>query len=402
MGHGDGVERRAKSIRLFFVHDGQRFKETLTLNGKPLAPTAPNVLHARRVAAEIRKRIELGTFELAEFFPDSPRAVAPAKASATFGQMCDLWLASKGRLATKTRNQYRNALEVWKGLLGAETLIERLTHGTVAAKVGSHTWASNKLLNNYLICLRGVFALASRELGISDPTEGIENARHQAVPPDPLSAEERELVLADMRRHYSAAIVAYFEFQFFTGLRPEEAIALRWSDIDWNHGTARIERAKTAGDVHPLKTYQARDVDLVERALAALRTMRPLTFMRGVEVFLNPVTCEPWHDERSQRDHYWKPALRRCGIRDRRAYQTRHTYATVALMAGVNPAYISRQLGHRSAKMLFDVYAKWIDGADRGRERAKLEAATSPQEVPQNQESPGRRDWTRTNSPWKT
>ena len=57
------------------------------------------------------------------------------------------------------------------------------------------------------------------------------------------------------------------------------------------------------------------------------------------------------------------------------AYQTRHTYAANALAAGVNPAYIARQMGHKNAKMRFSVYAKWGDGADRGREKAKLEAA---------------------------
>ena len=99
--------------------------------------------------------------------------------------------------------------------------------------------------------------------------------------------------------------------------------------------------------------------------------------MTGEEVFYNPVTCRPWHDERSQREHYWQPAIKRLGIRMRRAYQTRHTYATMLLMSGVNPAYVSRQLGHANAQMLFRVYAKWIDRADRGREMAKFEASLS-------------------------
>jgi integrase len=30
-------------------------------------------------------------------------------------------------------------------------------------------------------------------------------------------------------------------------------------------------------------------------------------------------------------------------------------------------------MGHKNAKMLFTVYSKWIDGADRGQELAKLE-----------------------------
>jgi hypothetical protein len=102
------------------------------------------------------------------------------------------------------------------------------------------------------------------------------------------------------------------------------------------------------------------------------------------------------------------------GIRNRRAYQTRHTYATTALMAGVNPTYISRQLGHANAKMLFTVYAKWIDSADRGREKAKMEAVlrfhsadihlqTNSKlsricpSTPANVENTGRHDWTRTN-----
>ena len=41
-------------------------------------------------------------------------------------------------------------------------------------------------------------------------------------------------------------------------------------------------------------------------------------------------------------------------------------------MGGVTPAYISRQLGHKSAAMLFKHYSKWIDQGDFGREAAKL------------------------------
>ena len=62
----------------------------------------------------------------------------------------------------------------------------------------------------------------------------------------------------------------------------------------------------------------------------------------------------------------------------RDAYQTRHTYATLALMAGVNPAYIARQLGHANMAMLFKHYSKWIDGADAGREKSKLNKVFGP------------------------
>ncbi len=65
--------------------------------------------------------------------------------------------------------------------------------------------------------------------------------------------------------------------------------------------------------------------------------------------------------------------VKRLGIRWRKAYQTRHTYATVALMAGVPPAYIASQLGN-SVKMLLDRYARWIPGGDQGNAKALLVA----------------------------
>jgi integrase len=48
--------------------------------------------------------------------------------------------------------------------------------------------------------------------------------------------------------------------------------------------------------------------------------------------------------------------------------QTRHTYGTLALMGGVKPSYISKQMGYVSPAMLFKHYARWIDAAGGGRE----------------------------------
>ena len=93
-----------------------------------------------------------------------------------------------------------------------------------------------------------------------------------------------------------------------------------------------------------------------------------------VDIFENPKTLRPWHDERSQRDHYWKPTLRALGIRERRAYCTRHTFCTVGLMGNVKPAYIAAQAGH-SLKMLLEVYARWIPANDGGAERLAMAAA---------------------------
>ncbi|MBS1178643.1 MAG: phage integrase family protein [Proteobacteria bacterium] len=445
---GSGVELRGESIRLSLVYQGLPRRETLRLGAASIATTAAKLKYAHRVAAEIRWRIAQGLFDdasYAEYFPDSQVALAREEAArkaqvsthlevqaSTFGALAKLWLASKGKLEAATRDQYATAVRFWTSMFGADTPVVALTHGVVAARLGAHAWKSAKNHNNYLIALRGIFALEYRgRQALDSPMVGIENMPVVKKLPDPLSGAERDTILADMARHYDPRVVAYFQFMFFTGMRPEEAIALRWSDIDLRCGTARVQRVRTfrGSERDGSKTHAERDVDLVSSAIDALSAMRPYTSLkrdadgREADVFENPVTGCAWHDERSQRENYWHPCLKRLGIRQRRSYCTRHTYCTVALMGGVNPAYIAAQAGH-SPKMLLEVYTRWIPGADGGAEKRRLVmamGANSSQILPirplqglagdrekagkslRDNDLPaldvGRRDWTRTNDP---
>lgn len=86
-----------------------------------------------------------------------------------------------------------------------------------------------------------------------------------------------------------------------------------------------------------------------DRALPALEKARPLTEARSDHVFAPSGTGEKSEmfvrSETSQK-RYWEAALRQLGIRRRRRYDTHHTYATMCLMAGMNPAFIAAQFGH--------------------------------------------------------
>lgn len=385
MGRGDGVEIRPASIRLFFVDQhGVQHRETLKVEGKPVKPTGGNIAHARRLAAKIRKEVELGVFSLAEHFPHSK--LAPQVTPHTFGPLMDNWLASKGHLTPATRSQYAGAAACWKRILGEQTPVDTITHDLLAGKIGAYPWASAKLRNNYMIALRGALGLHFHgRRALDNPAAGITNARTTKRLPDPLTLAERDAILADMRKHYDLRVYAYFAAAFFTGMRPEELIALRWEDIDWRRGTVRVQRVRTfrGSEREGTKTHTVRDVDLVPQAIEALRLMTPYTLNKcdadgnEVDLFENPVTRRRWHDERSQRDHYWTPTLKRLGIRYRRAYCTRHTWCTAALMAGIKPGYIASQAGH-TVKVLLDTYARWIPEADAGSERARMAAAMTP------------------------
>jgi integrase len=66
---------------------------------------------------------------------------------------------------------------------------------------------------------------------------------------------------------------------------------------------------------------------MLEPAYQAVVAQKQHTFLIGNEVFQNPGTLERWKRDKAMRESYWKPAVDRAGVRYRRPYQTRHTYA---------------------------------------------------------------------------
>ncbi|WP_435626997.1 tyrosine-type recombinase/integrase [Candidatus Ferrigenium straubiae] len=291
----------------------------------------------------------------------------------TFQDMSKRWLAASSHLSSGTLKKYTQALEFWLERLCAEQ-IDNITYSTIAALANAQGWKA-KNRNNMLIPLRGVMEMAYLD-GIieNNPAGRIKNAKVQKEPPDPLEAEEVDSIVKYLRWKYDDQVANLIEFSIFTGMRPSEVISLQWKDIDHRRGLARVERARTFGEEHETKTFKVRDVELNARAKAALSHQKAHTFKKGGYVFENPVTGEPYTEERPIRRAYWNPTLNALGIRQRTFYQTRHTYATLNLMAGANPMWVARQLGHVNMNMVLTVYSKWIDGADKSKERGKIDA----------------------------
>lgn len=378
---GSGVEVRGYSIRIQFTFNGEVLRRTLSVEGKPLPPTAANLKYAHRLAAEIRERIRFGSFSLAEYFPADGDVGQPM----TVGTQLDDWLAAQ-RLEASTSAGYSSAIRFWKAAVcdrrGArlgDRPVRMLKHSDVLTALASRPTLSGKTVNNYVSVLRKAMALAVADKAIpTNPVSAVTRAKHQKPLPDPFSREEAESIVADMTAHYPAPIANYIEFKFFTGLRTSESFGLHWRDVDLAGKHLLVHRAIVRGvEKNNTKTNTARQVILNSRALAALKRQRKHTQMRDAHVFLDPRYGEPWLEERAFRRSYWEPTLRRLGMRYRPPYNTRHTYATMMLMAGMTPAFCAKQLGH-SVEMFLRTYAKWIDGGQNALEMGRLEAALAP------------------------
>jgi integrase len=154
-------------------------------------------------------------------------------------------------------------------------------------------------------------------------------------------------------------------------MRTSEMLALTWNDIDWNRGAVKVNKTRIRGQLnHQTKTNRTREVLLNDRAKEALREAKKLTYQFGEQVFRSPRTSEAWLTDKPPREVF-TAALKALGIRHRRTYNTRHTYATQCLMAGMNPAFVANQLGH-SVIVLLTTYARWLNGEESDREMDKL------------------------------
>ena len=153
------------------------------------------------------------------------------------------------------------------------------------------------------------------------------------------SDSQLEALAAELGPRYGPMIL----FAAATGLRPGEWIALEHRDIDHDDRLVHVCRAFRVNRLKPTKTNTARGVPLQQTAIDALDQ---LPSPRGATSLLFPAPEGGYLDLHNWRGRHWRPAQRTAGITPtRRLYDLRHTFATVALRAGLGTYELSRYMG---------------------------------------------------------
>ncbi len=147
-----------------------------------------------------------------------------------------------------------------------------------------------------------------------------------------------------------------------TGARFGEAAALRWSDIDLEGGTARIERSFSSGRYLGLtKTGGQRTVELSSRLQAALASQRPDLFPQDALAF--PNTDGSFIDPTNFRRRVFDRVVRRAFGRDHRRvtpHTLRHTFASLHLARGSNLLWVQNMGGWQSPQVMLDTYTHFL------------------------------------------
>ena len=219
-------------------------------------------------------------------------------------------------------------------------------------------------------------ALKDRTLGlIGNPCAGVEIGRMPRRPVQPLTPEER----AKFREAIEGTeYEALWLLLMFTGLSPNEALALGWVHVDLRAGLVRVERTvdcKTRELVEDAKRpARRRTVPLAAELRAMLLEPQMAAGGSGAGGLVFPGRDGRPLDLDNLRSKHFRPALTTAKIdRPLRIYDLRHGFATSGLEAGLDVKDVATLMGHSSTRTTQDVYQHVSE--ERKREAADRIAA---------------------------
>ncbi|MGO1250875.1 Arm DNA-binding domain-containing protein [Psychrobacter sp.] len=369
---------RSRRGKLFvdFRYMNMRCRETTNLTDTPA-----NRKKLAKIIEKMEAEITLGIFDYATYFPKSERAQemnaladraeACISRNPTFRQFSEIWYEEK---KIEWRPSYRQKIKIIldKYLLpefGGKAVHaikkpDLLTFRSSLAKVRYGKDGQSSLsvarINQIMILLRMILEEASDRHEFEMPYKNIKNLKQARPDVHPFTLSEVWLILKHVRADYKP----YYTIRFFTGMRTSEIDGLKWDCINFDRREISIRGALVNGEMGPTKTLGSqRDIAMSQLVYDALLEQKARTYGKSEFVFCNS-QGNPM-EYRNVNRRVWKPTLALLGLKHRRAYQTRHTAATLWLAAGENPEWIARQMGHSSTEMLFRVYSRYVPDITR-------------------------------------
>jgi len=351
-----GITANNSSIQIAFTYNGIRCRETIKVK-----PTKTSLKQAQRKREAVLYAIAWGNFDYLHHFPNSKRAneiAGEQTHNITIKQMVNDWFK-------RTQNQWEYSTK--RGYISKITIHIEPNFGHICVSEfkpsifkdwGATSTLSGKTKNEIRSIMRSAFQeLYLDEVIDGNPIDRIKRFKHIKKEPEPFNSNEREKILAQM----SGQVRNLYEFAFWTGLRTSELLALRKCDIDLKRKVIFVRKALVHGREKGTKTKSGeRTHELNEKALSTLIAQLKLNTSSQERIFLNPKTGKPWRDDRAIYHNCWQPALKSSGVRFRKQYNTRHSYASIMLTENKPIAWVARQLGHSDIGMTLSTYARWI------------------------------------------
>ena len=327
----------------------------------------------KRTEAQARLNEVLGAIDKGKYARPS---------SVTFEKFAEDWLAGRRQIRGSTESGYSSIIN--------KQLVPRLGAIAVSALRFEHVDAavsgmiedelSSKTIHNTVTLLRTMLAgkrgpsAVRRGFAFHDPTMGLELPpleSRQITPPTP----EQVWALIGAAKELGGLSYALAYTGAFTGVRRNEALGLRFNDIEWFGNEVNVRHAiskrrgtdgahKWEWHVGPPKSRKSSRriaaTESVMKMLADLKVGNP----DGAFIF--PGDCNGFIDPDKFDAEVWKPVAEKAGMAGTRFHDLRHFFASQLIAQGETAAYVRDQMGHSSIKVTFDTYGHLFPG--RGKE----------------------------------
>lgn len=290
----------------------------------------------------------------------------------TFEELAQLWL--ENYKTTVKPSTFENVKSKVKKMTDEHFKELKLKKITVAycQRVVIELSKSYVLYNHYLSVINRIFKYAVlMDILNSNPFDKVikPKSRQTQRKGNFLTKEE----LKEFLKLAQTATLSYFfplvHLMSYTGLRQGEALALKWSDIDFENKKITVD--KTAVRIKEKQTLQTpktknskRVISIDPTTLSILKSWKKdqikIYFKNGKHfegddnfIFTNE-RCEWVHIHNFIR--YFKRFIADHKLKTITPHGLRHTHASLLFSAGVEPKNISDRLGHSTVQITLDLY----------------------------------------------
>ena len=344
-----------------------------------LKNTAKNRKRVEARAVIITEEMENGTFDYLKRYPDGnkahlfrPQPLEETKPQeTTIGEFFEEWIKTKRPPLVERRSLERDYRQHFNRHILPQFKDVPFSQINFGVLVNFQVYLIEdrklkpKTARNIIdACFRAMWrdarkrGLVKRGAYTEDPSSELEWPRLTIAPADPFTGEERDKILSYFKTKTAYVDYTFIFTLFWTGMRPSEAIALRWSDIDLRLGKASITKSRHLGaEASPKTRASTRTIKLLPAVVDVLNQLYPLRATEDDYVFIDDQGKT--FDAQQWMWRHWNKVLRAIGVRQRKFYNTRHTFISTSLTAGVNIKWLSEHTG-TSIRMIEERYGKYI------------------------------------------
>jgi len=364
------IRARGKQKRLYisFRHFGRSLQEKLDLwcqkKEWKKGCKCQACREAEGFAFEVSRKIKTGKFNYEEYFPNSIHkelfTTVSELSTINFKTYVITWLEYKSKnISHSTLKSYNSILKRTLIPFFGDFKIVDIRPNLVRRYISGLS-ESPKTIRNLKYCLSAILTDAViDEIIERNPCKDIQTPRVKSNKLDIFSIDDVEAILKWME-HKHPEIVVFFAIGFFTGMRTGEIMGLKWDDIDFKNNIISVSRTMTEGkEKDSTKTDQDRNIIIIPALERYLNAQKKYTFMQDSFVILNR-NKRPFKKYNTITQFYWKPCLKLLGIKYRRQYEMRHTFASLSIEAGMKLNVIRDILGHSDLSMLVKKYGNAI------------------------------------------